>query len=115
MKQGELLVGKLVVTGQEGMREDLCKKRISADPIAARLPASILTRLVELRGWKKLELNKLVRFNGVAADSLASMFRRTLVIIMRARFLTQQVREMRKHQNASVGSGLTRNVEIRIV
>ena len=60
-KQGELLVGKLVVTGQEavggskqGMREDLEKKHISADPIKARLPCSILTRLVELRGCKKV-------------------------------------------------------------
>ena len=88
---------------KQGMREDLHKKHISADPIAARLPYSILTRLVELRGWKRLELNKLVRFNGVSADSLESMFRRTLVIIMRARFVTQQVRGMKKASECQRG------------
>ena len=51
-KQEEPLVGKIVVAGQEtvvgssnNMRFDLFKKHISADPIAMRLPYSILTKL----------------------------------------------------------------------
>ena len=96
--------GQEAVKGsKQGMREDLCRKCISENRIAARLHYSILTRLVELRGWRRLELHKLVRFNGVSADRLESMFRRTLVIIMRARLVTQQVRGMKKHQECQRG------------
>lgn len=80
------MIGKLVVTGQEAvegagrkMREDLYKKHVSGDPLAARLPYAILTKQIELIGWKRLELNKLVLFQGVTEDSFDSMFRRSLV------------------------------------
>eukprot|EP00973_Karenia_brevis_P009442 1274259-Karenia_brevis.AAC.1 len=54
------------------------------------LPYAILTRLIELVGWTRLELNKLVSFFGVTAESLNSIMRRTLVCIMKARFVDQQ-------------------------
>ena len=57
-------MGKIVVTGQESvqgsrksMREDIYKKHISADKVPERLPYSIDTSLVELRGWKRFEMN----------------------------------------------------------
>ena len=65
-KQAASMVGKLVVTGQEGvqnarkgMREDIYKKHISADKVPERLPYAIQTTLVELRGLKRFELNSL--------------------------------------------------------
>ena len=65
-KQAANIVNKLVVTGQEGvqgctrgMREDVYKKHISADKVPERLPYATQTTLVELRGWKRFELNAL--------------------------------------------------------
>ena len=49
-KQGELLAGKAVVTGQEmpsggkEMRDDLYKKHVSADPVSCRLPYAVVTK-----------------------------------------------------------------------
>ena len=70
-KQAASLVGKIVVTGQESvqgsrrpMREDIYKKHISADKVPERLPYAIQTALVELRGWKRFELNALPKFLG---------------------------------------------------
>ena len=40
------------------MREDIYKKHISADKVPERLPYAIDTALVELRGWKRFELNQ---------------------------------------------------------
>ena len=70
-----MLCGKLVTTGQEavetskGMREDLYKKHLSADPVPCRMPYAIVTKLVELTGWKRFELNKVMRFTGVTEDT----------------------------------------------
>ena len=69
------------------MREDLYKKHMSAEPVAARLPYGILTKLIELCGWKRLELNKLVKFQGVSEASFDSLFRRSQVCVLRGRFL----------------------------
>ena len=81
-KRAELLLGKVVVTGQEavegqsGMRQDLYKKHATGDPVAARLPYGLITRQVELIGCKRLEMNKVIRFEGVAKEALESIFRR---------------------------------------
>ena len=64
------------------------KKVISGDPVASRLPYGIITRLIEIIGWKRLELNKLVRFAGVSKASIDSILRRTWVCVFKARFLT---------------------------
>lgn len=70
-KQAANLVGKIVVTGQESvqgsrrpMREDIYKKHISADKVPERLPFAIHTALVELRGWKRFELNSVPKLLG---------------------------------------------------
>ena len=82
-KQAANLVGKIVVTGQESvqgsrrpMREDIYKKHISADKVPERLPYAIRTGLVELRGWKRFELNaypKRLVLSCVSNVTLASM------------------------------------------
>ena len=94
-KQAESMVSRLVVTGQEavegnkqGMRQDLYKKHLSADPIACRLPYAVVTKLVELIGWKRFELNNLMRFVGVDETSFVSIFRRSLVVEYKGRFTT---------------------------
>ena len=92
-KQVDSLIGCVVVTGQESvegsskrMREDLYKKHVSADPLAARLPYAIVTKQIELNGWKRLELNSLIHFNGVNKTNFDSIFRRSLVIPHHAQF-----------------------------
>lgn len=95
-KQSENLVGKLVTTGQEaedgrgGMKQDLYKKHISADPVPSRLPYAIVTRLVELTGWKRFETNRVIHFSGVTEDTFHSIFRRSLVVEYQARFFSEQ-------------------------
>ena len=93
-KQAELLVGKCITTAQEAvegsmnkMREDLYKKHISADPNAGRLPYGIVTKLLSLPGWNRIELNKLLRFRGVTAASFNRLFRRSWVRQFLAQFL----------------------------
>ena len=95
-KQAESMVSRLVVTGQEavegnkqGMRQDLYKKHLSADPIACRLPYAVVTKLVELIGWKRFELNNLMKFVGVDETSFFSIFRRSLVVEYHGRLTTQ--------------------------
>ena len=93
-KQSELLVGGLVVTGQESpeverrMREDVFKKHISADPVSCRLPYAVVTRMVSLTGWNRYEMNELMRFTGTTEESFDSIFRRSLIIMHKARFLS---------------------------
>ena len=57
----ELLVGGVVFTGQErpvgtrqDIREDLWKKFASGDKLSGRMPYGILTKMMEIVGWKRL-------------------------------------------------------------
>ena len=60
-----------MVTGQETMagagnrmREDLFNKHISDDPVPARMPYAIITKQIELVGWKRPEPNSVAKFQG---------------------------------------------------
>ncbi len=97
-KQADLMLGKVIHTGQEAvegtgrpMREDLYKKHISADPVAARLPYGIITKLVELIGWKRMELNKIIKFVGVTDMSFNSIMRRSWVCCLKGKFVSKSV------------------------
>lgn len=92
-KQADQLVNCVVVTGQESvegssrrLREDLYKKHMSGDPVPARMPYAILTKQVELLGWKRMELNSVPRFQGVTERNFDSISRRGLVVTYRAQF-----------------------------
>ncbi|CAE7461722.1 unnamed protein product [Symbiodinium sp. CCMP2592] len=93
-KQAANIVGKIVVTGQESvqgsrrsMREDIYKKHISADKVPERLPYAIHTALVELRGWKRFELNTAPKFGGVTDETINSILRRTAVCAYKSSFV----------------------------
>ena len=97
-KQADTLVGCPIVTAQEAvqgagrtMREDLYKKHISGDPVAARMPYAIQTKLIELTGWKRMELNTFMKFSGVVEDTFDSIMRRGWVMVFRARFADASV------------------------
>ena len=93
-KQSELLLHALVTTGQEApdterrMREDVYKRHISADPVPCRLPYAILTKMVTLCGWKRFEMNETLKFAGTGESSFNSVFRRSLVVTHKARFVS---------------------------
>ena len=40
------------------------KKVMSGDPVAARLPCAILTKMVTRSGWKRFEMNETLKFHG---------------------------------------------------
>ena len=69
------------------MRDDLYKKHITAEPIAARLPYGVVTRLVELIGWKRMELNNFIKFHGVQEANFNSLLRRSWVCKLKPRFV----------------------------
>lgn len=73
------------------MRVDLYKKHVSGDPVAASLSYAIVTRLAELIGWKRRELNNLVRLSGVTDGNFDSILRRSWVMVFKAQFLVPVV------------------------
>jgi hypothetical protein len=92
----ETLIGAFLFTGQErptgqknSMREDLLKKFATAEGIAGRMPYAILTKLIKLIGWKRLEMNKLFQFDGIDDSNFESIVRRCAVIIIKARFFDE--------------------------
>ena len=82
------------MTGQETpntdkpLREDLYKKVMSGDPVAARLPCAIITKMETFRGWKRFEMNETMKFHGVTEATFASIMRRSLVILCKGRFIS---------------------------
>ena len=86
------MIGKVIVTGQEApqtdrlMKEDLYKKHITGEPISCRPNYAVLTRQVSFPGWKRFEMNDTLKFQGVREETFPSIMRRSLVIIMKARF-----------------------------
>ena len=80
-KQVENFVGCMILTGQEcpetnkRLREDLFKKTMSADGISGRKPYGVTTRMLELAGWKRIGLNRMMRFQGVNGNSFMSILR----------------------------------------
>ena len=84
-KQVGLLSGALVLTARErpegmscGFREDLFKKMAGADAIFGPLPCQVLTKAIQLVGWKRIELDRLVRFSGVRESCFNLVHRRCL-------------------------------------
>ncbi|CAE7336105.1 unnamed protein product, partial [Symbiodinium microadriaticum] len=92
-KQVEQSAGCFILTAQEKpenarkMREDLFKKTMSADGIAGRRPYGMSTRMIELVGWKRYEVNSMVRFSGVTEKTFPSAHRRGFVWLPKARFI----------------------------
>jgi hypothetical protein len=91
-KQIEEFADSFILTGQETpngtrqLREDLFKKTMSADGIPGRKPYGLQTRMLELVGWKRLELNKMLRFGSVSETNFNSILRRCFVWKPKARF-----------------------------
>ena len=96
-KYVDLLSPFCVWTAQEGteggsekikhLRQDLYKKFCSGDPMAARLPYAIATKQVPLRGLLRFELNKPLTFAGISESNWDSIYRRSLVVELRGKFV----------------------------
>lgn len=81
-KQVESLAGACIYTGQEKptggkgkVREDLIKKFATGEGISGRMPYAILTKLIRIIGWKRMEVNKLIRFEDVVEENFESIMR----------------------------------------
>ncbi|CAE6926624.1 ABCB1 [Symbiodinium sp. CCMP2592] len=96
-KQVEQSAGCIILTAQEApetsrkMREDLYKKTMSADGIAGRRPYGMVTRMIELVGWKRLEVNNMMKFVGVSEINFQFVLRRSFVWMPRARFIDSKI------------------------
>ena len=51
-------------------REDLYKKLVSGDDLAARRPYGYVTRVLRIVGWKRVETNDLLQFKNVSEQQL---------------------------------------------
>ena len=91
-KQVETYARCIVITGQEApeshkkLHLDLFKKTVSGDGIAGRKPYGYTTRMFQIVGWKRLEVNKMMKFVGIDDSNFQSVFRRSLVWKPKARF-----------------------------
>ena len=91
-KQVEQFASCFILTAQEApetakrMREDLYKKTMSGDGIAGRRPYGYVTRMIELSGWKRMEVNNIMPFKGVTESNFNSILRRSFVWKPKARF-----------------------------
>ena len=63
---------------------------MSADPVPARLPYGVITKLVMLIDWKRFEMNSLIKFTGITEGNFDSIFRRGWCCMLKARFLSPE-------------------------
>jgi hypothetical protein len=98
-KQVEAFARCCILTGQEApesakkLHTDLYKKTMSGDGITGRKPYGYTTRMFSIVGWKRLEVNKMMSFQGVTLGNFNSILRRALVWKPRARFVHPQFLE----------------------
>ena len=91
-KQVETFARCVVITGQEApesakkLHLDLFKKTMSGDGVAGRKPYGFTTRMFQLIGWKRLEVNRMLKFAGVTPANFNSIFRRGFYWQAKARF-----------------------------
>ena len=83
-KQSSALEDIPVTTGQERpegsnqkLRLHLYKLHISGDPVAQRDLYEKVTRMIELTGWKRFEMNSLLQFAGITEGNFNSLLRRS--------------------------------------
>ena len=96
-KTVELLVSGIVFTGQERpqggsrkkMQMHLWKKFNSGEGLRGRLPYAILTRMIRLLGWVRLEVNSPLEFYDILEAEYESILRRSCLIEIHARFFDQ--------------------------
>ncbi|CAK0856925.1 unnamed protein product, partial [Prorocentrum cordatum] len=93
----ELLAGGCVYSGQErpqGSKKKLLlhlwRKFLSGEGLRGRLPYAVLTRMVRLIGWVKLEVNSMLAFSDLTEQEFESIMRRSCVIKIAARLFDKQ-------------------------
>ena len=68
----------------------LWKKFLSGEGLRGRLPYAVLTRMIRLLGWVKLEVNSMLAFNDLTEQEFESIMRRSCVIKIAARLFDKQ-------------------------
>jgi hypothetical protein len=66
---------------------------LCAPGISGRKPYGITTKMYEIVGWKRLELNRAMQFCGVTESNFPSILRRSLIWKPRARFVQPELLE----------------------
>ena len=109
-KTVELLSGGIVFSGQErpqGTKRKLLvhlwKKFLSGEGLRGRLPYAILTRMIRLTGWVRMEVNSVLPFGTLGEDEFESIMRRSCVIKVFARFFDKQYLDKHLEDHQSMG------------
>ena len=90
----DTLVTGRIFTGQERpegnkqpfIRLDLLKKFLTGEGITSRMPYAVVTKLVSVTGWKRIEVNKMFEFTDITENDIESIIRRFSVIKIKAKF-----------------------------
>ena len=96
----ELLAGGCCFSGQERpqgskkkLQLHLCKTFLSGEGLRARLPYAVLTRMVRLYGWVRLEVNSVLSFADLTEGEFESIMRRSCVVKVAARLFDRSYLE----------------------
>ena len=94
-KQLEQFAHCWIITAQEApethrhFQQDLFKKVMSADDLAARRPYGFVTKMLRVVGFKRFETNKMMAFRNVQESNANSILRRCAVWIPRPLFVDE--------------------------
>ena len=86
---GIILTGQEIPTGARGIKEDLFKRFVTGEPVAARRPYGHETLMLRIVGWKRLEANRHLSFSGVTEHNFNSILRRSFVFRINSRFVEE--------------------------
>jgi hypothetical protein len=109
-KMVELLANGICFSGQERpqgskkkMLLHLWKKFLSGEGLRGRMPYAVLTRMIRLIGWVRLEVNSVMEMEGVREEEFESMLRRSCVIKIYARLFDKDYLDKHLPDHESVG------------
>ena len=74
-----------ILTTGEILGEDHYKNVMSADPVSARLPYTVITKMVATPGWNIFEMNGSMTFAGIKESTSLEIRRRSLVFNLKGK------------------------------
>ena len=77
--------GQGTPTTGELLGEDHYKNVMSSDPVSARLPYTVITKMVATRRWKRFEMNGTMTFAGIKESTSLEIRRRSLVFNLKGK------------------------------
>ena len=85
------------------MQIHLWKKFNSGEDLRGRLPYAVLTRMIRLLGWVRLEVNSALKFYDITEQEYESILRRACLIEIYGRFFDKAHLDLHLSNHESYG------------